>query len=166
MKFEIDVSGYDIFLEKDYTICIASTEGIIKGFKFNRELVNSLVTNWKANKYKKYPYDALEKKRGIFKVRVYCIVLHYLFKSIIPKPDFVSLTPCRDFKGRENQVTQGCKFFLDILDIKSGMPQFQRLPNTSYAHIYAGMMRKDKKNLFSCYVNITLDEIEKYLIKK
>ena len=39
MKFEIDVAGYDIFWDKNYTICIAS-ESVIKGFKFNKELVD------------------------------------------------------------------------------------------------------------------------------
>lgn len=162
MKFEIDVSGYDIFQEVNYTICLANNEGIIKGFKFNKMLIDSLISNWKNNKYR-YVYDSMETKRGIFKVRVYCIILHYLFNSIIPKPDFVSLTLCRDFKGRENQIVQGIKFFLDKLNIKSGKPQFQKLSTTSYAHIYSSMMRKDKKNLFGCYINITLEDIEKYL---
>lgn len=166
MKFEVDVSGYDIFNEKDYTICISNNEGtgIIKGFKFNEGLINSLISNWKSNKYR-YFYDTLETKRGIFKVRIYCIILHYLFNSIAPKPDFVSLTLCRDFKGRENQIKQSVKYLLDDkLNIKSGKPQFQKLPSTSLAHIYAGMMRGDKKNLFGCYVNISLGDIERYLL--
>ena len=33
MNLEIDVSGEDL-LSKDYTICIADNNGIIKGFKF------------------------------------------------------------------------------------------------------------------------------------
>ena len=91
MKFEVDVSGFDIFNEKDYTICIASNEGtgIIKGFKLNEGLINSLISNWKNNKYR-YKYDTYGTKRGIFKVRIYCIILHYLFNSnnllIISKP--------------------------------------------------------------------------------
>jgi hypothetical protein len=165
MKFEIDVSGYDIFNDT-YVICIAQDNGeIIKGFKFNKELVNALISNWKANKYK-YKYDSFETKRGIFKVRVYSAILYYLFKSI-DKPDFLSLTICRDFKGRNNEVSQNLKYFLDeILGIKIGKPLFQKLPNTSNAHIYSNMMRRDNKNLLRTYVNISLEDIEKFLIKK
>lgn len=39
MEFEIDVSGEDL-LSKDYTICVADNNNIIKGFKFSDELVN------------------------------------------------------------------------------------------------------------------------------
>jgi len=166
MKFEVDVAGYDIFGDKDYTICIARDDGsIIKGFKFSRELINSLISNWKANKYR-YSYNQTETKRGIFKVRIYSIILYYLFKSI-SKPDFVSLTICRDFKGRENEVNQSLKFFLeDKLKINTGKLLFQRLLKSSYAHVYASMMRRDKKNLLSSYINVNLNDIEKYLLKK
>jgi hypothetical protein len=34
--FEIDVSGEDL-LQKDYTVCIANKDSIIKGFKFGDE---------------------------------------------------------------------------------------------------------------------------------
>jgi len=47
-----------------------------------------------------------------------------------------------------------------------GKPLFQKLSKKSYAHIYASMMRRDKKNLLGSYVNISLSDIEKYLIKK
>jgi len=165
MKFEIDVSGYDIFNDT-YVICIAQDNGnIIKGFKFDKNLTNSLVSNWKANKYK-YEYDSFETKRGIFKVRIYSVILHYLFKSI-EKPDFLSLTICRDFKGRNNEICQNIKHLLEKeLGIKTGQPLFQKLPPTSHAHVYSNMMRRDTKNLFNTYVNISLEEIEKFLIKK
>ncbi|MEK6927011.1 MAG: hypothetical protein AABX11_01125 [Nanoarchaeota archaeon] len=164
MKFEIDVSGYDIFNDS-YVICIAQDNGnIIKGFKFANELANSLVYNWKANKYR-YEYDKYETKRGIFKVRVYSIILYYLFKSI-EKPEFLSLTICRDFKGRNNEVAQNLKYLLgDNLGIKLGKPLFQRLASTSNAHIYSNMMRRDSKNLLNTYVDIKLEDIEKFLIK-
>jgi hypothetical protein len=167
MKFEIDVSGYDMWLEKDYAICVAKDDGsIIKGFKFNQPLVDSLIADWKSNKFWKYPYDKLEAKKGRLKVRIYSIIIYYLFKSI-EKPDFLSLTICRDFKGRENEIKQNFKFLLeDNLGINMGKPLFQKLRPASYAHIYAGMMRNDKKNLLSTYITITLEDIEKYLIKK
>ena len=165
MKFEIDVSGYDIFNDT-YVICIAQDNGdIIKGFKFTKELVTAIVSNWKANKYR-YFYNSYETKRGIFKVRVYSIILYYLFKSI-EKPDFLSLTICRDFKGRDNEISQSIKYFLEeILGIKVGKPLFQKLSTTSPAHVYANMMRRDGKNLLRTYVDIKLEDIEKYLLKK
>lgn len=165
MKFEIDVSGYDIFKDT-YVICVAKDDGeIVKGFKFNEELVNNLIINWKANKYR-YEYNNYETKRGIFKVRVYSIILYYIFKSI-EKPDWISLTICKDFKGRTNEITQNLKYFLEtILKIKMGKPLYQRLSNSSHAHIYANMMRRDTKNLLKTYVDISLRDIEKFLQKR
>ncbi len=94
------------------------------------------------------------------------INLYYLFKSI-QKPDFVSLTICRDFKGRENEINQNLKLFLtEKLKIKIGKPLFQKLSKSSYAHIYASMMRRDKKNLLNSYVDLSLKDIEEYLLKK
>lgn len=162
MKFEVDVSGYDMFNDT-YVICISNENGeIIKGFKFNKKLVDELVTNWKANKYR-YEYNNFETKRGIFKVRIYSIILYYLFKDI-EKPEWISLTICRDFKGRTNEITQNLKYFLEkILGIKMGKPLYQRLTSNSNAHIYANMMRKDIKNLLKSYVNISLEDIERFL---
>ena len=165
MKFEIDVSGCDIFQE-NYVICIAKDDGeTIKGFKLSKSLIDYLIANWKANKYK-YDYNQYETKRGIFKVRVYSIIIYYLFKSL-KEIDWLSLTICRDFKGRINEINQNLNFFLGkLLNIKIGKPLYQKLANNSYAHIYAGMMRKDNKNLLNTYVNITLEDIEKFLKKK
>lgn len=165
MKFEVDVSGYDIFKDT-YVICIARDDGeIIRGFKFTKELVNILISNWKKNKYR-YKYNSFETNRGIFKVRIYSIVLYYLFQSI-EKPEFVFLTICRDFKGRDNEIIQNLKYFLEkLLKINIGKPLFQRLANSSHAHIYAGMMRRDVKNQFKNYINISLEDIEKFLINK
>jgi hypothetical protein len=165
MKFEIDVSGYDIFNDT-YVICIASENGeIIRGFKFNKSLVESLVDNWKANKYR-YEYNSFETKKGVFKVRIYSIIIYYLFKSI-EKLDFLSLTICKDFKGRTNEIEQNLKYLLEkILGIKIGKPMFQRLSKSSPAHTYSSMMRKDNKNLLNAYVNISLEDIEKFLEKR
>ena len=80
---------------------------------------------------------------------------------------FLSLTICRDFKGRTNEISQNLKHFLEInLEIKIGKPLFQRLSNSSHAHIYANMMRRDTKNQLRTYVNISLEDIEKFLKKK
>jgi hypothetical protein len=166
MKFEIDVAGYDMFEDRDYTICIAKEDGsIVKGFKFNKTLVDSLISDWKAGKFR-YVYDAIESKRGRLKARIYCIIVYYLFKTI-EKEEFISLTLCRDFIGRENEIRQSIKYLLiEKLGFKIGVPQFRKLLPTSYAHIYASMMRRDKKNHLNTYTDISLDDIEKYLFKK
>ena len=89
-----------------------------------------------------------------------------LVKSI-EKPDFLSLTFCRDFKGRNNEITQSLKYLLEkVLGIKTGKPLYQKLPKTSHAHVYSNMMRRDSKNLLKSYVDISMEDIEKFLIKK
>ncbi len=162
MKFEVDVSGQDIFL-KDYVICICSEEEkIIKGFKFNQSLINDLVSNWKKNKYK---YGVSKKQLGLLKVRIYCIIIYYLFKSINPKPERISLTICRDFAWHKNDINQNLKYFLGkILSIEIGNPLHQKLPKKSKAHWYAYLMLKDTENLLSTYINISLEDIEEYLV--
>lgn len=147
MKFEIDVAGYDMFSDRDFTICIAKDDGtIVKGFKFNKGLIDSLILDWKANKFR-YKYDQGESKRGRLKVRIYSIIVYYLFKNL-EKLDFLSLTLCRDFKGRENEINQNFKFLLEnVLGVKIGKPQYQKLSPSSYAHVYSTMMRRDKRNI-------------------
>ena len=41
MNFDIDVSGNDL-LSKNYTICIADKNGVIKGFKFDNKIIKDL----------------------------------------------------------------------------------------------------------------------------
>jgi len=97
---------------------------------------------------------------------IYSIIVYYLFKSI-EKPDFLSLTICRDFKGRTNEIAQNLKYFLEtVLKIKMGKPLFQKLPKSSNAHLYANTLRRDSKNQFKNYVDINLEDIEKFLKKK
>jgi len=169
MKFEIDVSGDDLFKSK-YTICIASKDkmngkSIIKGFRFDKKLLDILIGNWKENKYR-YFYNGKEKKRGLFKVRIYCIVLYYLFKSLDTK-EKISLTICRDFSGRESTITQNLKFLLEKNgEMNLGTPLYRKLPSSSLAHWYAKMMSNDSENRLDTYVNITLKNIEKFLKKR
>ena len=126
MKFEIDVAGYGMFRDRDFTICVAKDDGsVVKGFKFSKALVDSLISDWKDGKFK-YIYDTGESKRGRLKARIYCIIVYCLFKSI-EKQDFISLTLCRDFKGRENEISQSIKYLLvEQLGFKIGVPQFRK----------------------------------------
>ena len=165
MKFEIDVSGSDIFI-KNYSICIAGngkTESIIKGFKFKKDVIEKITENWVKGEYK---YDITDKQKGFFKVRLYCIILHYLFKSINVS-EKLSLTICRDFHGHKNDINMNLKYLLEKeLKLTLGKPQHQKLAKTSNAHRYANLMYNDTSNKLGIYVNISLKDIEKYLIKK
>jgi hypothetical protein len=169
MKFEIDVSGSDLFKPR-YSICIASKEKIngktiIKGWRINEEIKKTLIENWKENKYR-YNYNEKEKKRGLFKVRIYCIIIYYIFKSLNLE-DKISLTICRDFLGRESTITQNLKYLLeDVGKMKMGTPLYQRLPPSSQAHWYARMMSNDSENRLDTYIDISLEDIEKFLKKR
>lgn len=67
MEFDIDVSGMDI-LSKDYTICIASKDGnLIKGFKFNKNLIMVLSSRYSRGLYK---YKKSTKGNITFKIRI------------------------------------------------------------------------------------------------
>ena len=170
MKFEIDVSGDDMFNNPRYTICIASKnkvdgKSIIKGFRISEETKEILMRKWKENKYR-YFYDEREKKGGLFKVRIYCIIIYYLFKSLDIK-EKISLTICRDFSGRERTINQTLKFLLEERGgMKMGKPLYQKLPSSSLAHRYALMMLRDSENRLDTYVDISLEDIEKFLKKR
>ncbi len=170
MKFEIDVSGNDLFTNPKYTICIASKDkiggkSIIKGYKISEEIKKTLITKWKNNQYR-YEYTKSERTRGSFKIRIYCIIIYYLFKSLNIK-EKISLTICRDFFGRESTIRQNLRFLLEVKGgMKMGIPLFQRLSHSSLAHWYAKMMANDSENRLDTYVKITLEDIEKFLNKK
>lgn len=161
MRFEIDVSGSDIFHD-DYVICIADGNGVVKGFKFNKKFSDELVGKWVRGKYK-YKHSA--NKQGIFKVRLYCIVVYNLFKHIENCKE-AELYICRDFHGRENEITQNLHYFLEKKgNIKIKSLKYGKLPNDSDAHWYAYMMHKDKYNKLPTYVDIKIEEIEPFLHK-
>jgi len=161
MEFEIDVSGEDL-LSKNYVVCIANQDSIIKGFKFNEELIRILCSKYGQEFYR---YKKSRKEKALFKVRIYSIIIYYLFKSIKFKGE-LSLTICKDFDGRENDIKENLKFFLDrILNLGvNDKIKFIRLDKESNAHKYASLMRQDKKNLMkNNYVKISLEDIEKWL---
>lgn len=163
MKFEIDVSGDDL-LNKNYTICVANHDGIVKGFKFSQELVKVLSSRYGQGFYK---YIKSGKGKANFKVRLYCISIYYLFKTLSIREN-ISLTICRDFDGRENDIKENLKHLLIKklkLDLKADDIQFDKLDESSNAHKYAYLMRKDCKNKMTTYVNITIKDFEKFLKK-
>ncbi len=162
MIFEIDVSGEDI-LSKDYSICIADKDRIIKGFKFNEKLIKDLSSRYGQEFYR---YKKSQKEKALFKVRIYCIAIYYIFKSIKIKKD-LSLVICRDFDGKENDIKENLKFFIDKklrLKLDNNI-NFTRLDKDSTAHRYAFLMRKDKKNKLPVYTKIILRDFEEFLKK-
>lgn len=162
MEFEIDVSGEDL-LEKGYVICIANKKGIVKGFKIKEPLLKILKSRRGEEKYR---YKKSQPGNSLFKIRLYCIIIYYLFKTIKFKNNEIILEICRDFQGHEREITSQLKYFLeDKLGLKIEI-RYLKLPKESIADRYSFLMRKDNKNKMDTYVKINLEEIEKYLLKK
>lgn len=158
MEFDIDVSGEDL-LSKDYTICIAS-KNIIRGFKFTKELVYIINTRYGENKYK---YEKSQQGKANLKVRIYSIVIYYLFKSINLPRNELCLIICRDFDGKENEIRANLQYFLEQLLKYNLEIYFEKLKSSSKAHIFAKAMRFDIKNKINYYTKINLNEIEFFL---
>jgi len=165
MKFEIDVSGYDIFNDGGYVICIANGDKeTIKWFKFSKDLMEHLKLNWKKGGYK---YGLSNKQRGFLKVRLYSIIIYYLFKSIKENiKEEIELKICKDFPGHKNDINVNLKNFIEkLLSVKIRLIRHEKLPRSSNAHLYAHLINKDKYNLFTYNIHINLEDIEKYLKK-
>lgn len=160
MKLDIDVSGEDL-LSKDYTICIAENNGLIKGFKFPDKLVKILSSRYGQGFYK---YKKSRKGKTLFKIRVYSIIIYYIIKAIKPNKK-VSLRICRDFDGKEQEIKNNLKYFLKELSGLEVDFEFVKLCKDSQAHQYSYLMKKDRKNKLNTYVKITIEEIEKGLKK-
>ena len=79
----------------------------------------------------------------------------------------VSLTICKDFPGRSNQINQTLNFLLgEKLSMDIGNPKHQKLSSNSPVHWYAYMMSKDSHNKLDIYTEISLEDIEKFLKKR
>lgn len=170
MEFEIDVSGKDL-LSKDYTIVIAEKnnhpkKSIIFGYKFREEVIRILRSRHGQGFYR---YKTSKFQKTLFKIRLYSIVIYYIFKHIYQKykniNKKINLNLCRDFEGRENDIKSNINTFLKEklnLDIES--IHFLKLRKGSNADKYAYLMRKDKKNLMkNHYINIKVEEFDKFL---
>ena len=172
MIFEIDVSGEDLF-NKDYTIVVAekngnSAEPLIYGYKFNEQTIQILKSRHGEGRYK---YGSSHTQKALLKIRVYSIVIHYIFEFIHSQKkildDGINLVLCRDFSGRENDIRANLKYLLtDIQKLQINSIYFCKLDKGSNADRYAFLMRKDRKNTMkNNYVTISLDQFEQYLKK-
>lgn len=160
MEFEVDVSGEDLF-NKDYVICIANKDGIIKGYKIGSGIGGIINSRHGQGLYR---YDKSKSGKSLLKIRVYSIIIYYLLKSLNLK-DGVELTLCKDFNGREQNILSNLNYFLgERLGLSVGI-NFVKLSKDSNAHRYAYLMRKDTKNKLDAYVKISLEEVEQFLKK-
>jgi len=160
MNLEIDISGEDL-LSKDYTICVADNNNLIKGFKFSEKLVKILSSRYGQGFY---TYKKSRKGKVLFKIRIYSIIIYYIIKSFNLKGE-LNLRICRDFDGKEQEIKNNLKYLLEEkLKLKCAF-EFTKLGRHSHAHNYSYLMRKDKKNKLNTYININLENIEKWLKK-
>lgn len=160
--FDIDVSGEDI-LSKNYTICISDNNSLIKGFKVSEGFVERIRRDFDNGLFR---YNNSKKGKSDLKVRIYCIIIYYLFKSLKIYGD-ISLNICRDFQGREDDIKKSLTYFLENkLELKlNERIYFSKLDRNSNAHNYAYLMRFDNKNLMKNYVSINTEDIEIWLKK-
>jgi len=113
-----------------------------------------------------YKYKKSRKGKSAFKIRLYCLVIYYIFKNLRIKGE-ISLRLCRDFTGKDQEIKENLKFFLEQklgLDLKDRI-FFDKLSPESNAHKYACLMRMDTKDKMNTYINITQEEFEKWLIR-
>ena len=160
MEFEIDVSGTDIF-EKDYTICVANKDGIIKGFKMTPKFISVINSKFGQGIYR---YHKSKNGRVLLKVRLYSILIYFLFKSIKIN-ESITVVICRDFNGRETDIKSNLTYFFGLLCLKIERIVFCKLDKGSIADKYAYLMRKDIKNQLKTYINISIKDVERYLKK-
>ncbi|MBS3140520.1 hypothetical protein J4405_00070 [Candidatus Woesearchaeota archaeon] len=161
MIFEIDVSGEDI-LNKDYIIVIADKNNFIKGFKFDERLIRVLKSRLGEGKYR---YNTSNSGKASFRIRLYCTIIYYLFKALNLNKKEIKLEICRDFYGHEQDINTNLKHFLmEILGLKIEI-NYTKFDKNSNADKYAYLMRKDSKNKMDTYVEISLEDIEKFLKK-
>jgi len=159
MNFKIDMSGCDV-LKKDSVIALSDSKGLIRGFQINQEIIDNLLNNWKARKY----FCRCSKRGfGFFKAMIYSSVLCCLLESI-GKPKEVELEICRDLRFHENNIRQRLnKLLRKKLGIKVNSIIFKNLKGSDVDN-YAYLMFRDNYNLLPTYVNLSLTDIEKFLI--
>ena len=163
MEFEIDVSGEDIF-NRDYAICIADRNNIVRGYKFDEKTIQILRSRHGKGVYR---YGLSHQEKAYLKIRIYSVIIYYLFKDILDKISNkeVNIKICKDFQGHEKDITSNLLYLLrDKLRLKISI-RYSRLSDDSPAHKYALIMRQDKLDKMQGYVKINLEEIEKFLRK-
>lgn len=159
MILEIDLSGCDL-LKANSVLGISNCKGIIKGFQIDQNMIDNLLTNWKNQKY----FCKCSKRGlGFFKAMVYSSIICCLIEYM-GKPPEVELNICRDLRFHENNIKQRLhKLLRKKLSIKINSIIFKNLRGSDVDN-YAYLMIKDNYNLLPTYINLSLENIEKYLI--
>ncbi len=159
MKFQIDLSGTDLLKDKS-VLAISDCKGLIKGFQINQNLIDNLLDNWQKRKYFcKYSKRGL----GFFKAMIYSSVISNLIESINNIKE-VELEICRDLRFHENNIKQRLnKLLRKKLSIKVNSIIFRCMKGTDVDN-YAYLMFKDNYNLLPTYINLSLGDIERFLI--
>jgi len=156
-EFEIDVAGSDL-LSKNYSIVVSENNtSNIKCFKFSESIIEKL---------KSYFNGKSDRGKIMLKIRIYCIVIYYLFKNMKIKDNTpINIHICRDFQGHERDISSQLKYFLEnLLKLKINI-SYGRLNKESNADKYAYISLRDTKNLFKGYVAISPEDIERFLKK-
>ena len=160
MKFQIDLSGTDLLKDKSVLV-ISDGKSLIKGFQINQSIINSLLKNWPDGKY----FCRYSKRgRGFFKAMIYSSIICCLLE-LIKGFNEIELEICRDLRFHENNISQRLnKLLRKKLKLKVNSITFKCMKGTD-ADNYAYLMFKDNYNLLPTYVNLFLEDIEKFLIK-
>lgn len=165
LEIQIDVSGDDV-LERGY--CIVAAKSDFKsyfGFKFDEKLVRALKNNYETGKYH---YGRSKTGKIYFKIRVYCIVVSILVKSIMKENNAkeAGLYICRDFDGHKEDIELNLKSLLR--DVKIARLMYDTLPKESAADILAYLLNKSKRIKGKRFdrkriIIISLADIEKHI---
>lgn len=160
MKLEIDMSGCDIF-QGNAVIGISDYNGMIKGFQLGKEMVDALINNWEKGRY----FCKCSKRGlGFFKAMVYSAIVCCLLESV-DKLSEVELEICRDLRYHENNIKQRLKKLIrKKLKIEVKSIVVHSLSKKSDIDNYVYLMLKDKYNLLPTYINLRLEDIEKFLL--
>ncbi|MFC1682408.1 hypothetical protein ACFL0X_02230 [Nanoarchaeota archaeon] len=159
MRFQIDLSGTDLLKDKS-VLAISNGKGLIRGFQIHQDFIDKLLENWTKGEY----FCRYSKRgSGFFKAMVYSSIICSLLESTGVKD--VELEICRDLRFHENNIKQRLhKLLRKKLGIKINSIKFKCMKGTDVDN-YAYLMFKDNYNLLPTYVNLSLENIEKFLTK-
>ena len=156
--FDIDVCSEDL-LNGDFSVCFASKDGkVVQGFRIGKELSKIINSRWGQGMYK---YKKSKKGKGNLKVRIYTVIVYFIFKKINPKVP-IALNICRDFDGQEAYIREMFGYFLErrlYLKIDNRF-YFCKLSGNSFAH--KGAYELNKKKIKSRVI-MSLENIERYI---
>ena len=159
MKFQIDLSGTDLLKAKS-VLAISNCDGLIRGFQITQEIIDNLLENWKN---KKYFCNYSKRKLGFFKAMIYSSIICGLLDSIENLKE-IELEICRDLRFHENNIKQRLnKLARKKLKLNVNSIKFMCMKGSDVDN-YAYLMFKDNYNLLPTYVNLSLKDIEKFLI--